>query len=198
MVIELPHSVSGAAVFLDAIIQHLVPRLPRGARLLLDLAYADFMEAHSEIVAVGTLSKAHCLLGARVGYVLTATATAARLCQQRLPYALAALATAAASVSLADPPRVDQTIQANCTARARLGAELDERGIDYVPSQANFLLLNLAGWYQPVVDRLRARNARYRDGHRWELPGWIQLHVIDVPTVAPVIDAIADTIPGCP
>lgn len=149
-------------------------------------------------MACGTLSKAHCLLGARVGYALTATVTAKRLRQQRLPYALDALATAAAEASLADKARVEQTIQANRIARARLRAALDERNIPYVPSQANFLLMNLTGLHQPVVDRLRARNARYRDGHRWDLPGWIQVHLIDVPTVTPVIEAIEAAVPGRP
>ncbi|MDT0300602.1 aminotransferase class I/II-fold pyridoxal phosphate-dependent enzyme [Streptomonospora wellingtoniae] len=129
VVVELPHSVSGAAVSLEAVTERLLPTLPAGARLLVDLAYADFtdtppridadlLDDYPEVVAFGTLSKAHCLLGARVGYGLTAAPLATRLREQRLPYGIDALATAAAHAALADEQRVHRTLQANRTAGA--------------------------------------------------------------------------------
>ncbi|WP_413775666.1 aminotransferase class I/II-fold pyridoxal phosphate-dependent enzyme [Micromonospora sp. RTGN7] len=45
-----------------------------------------------ELVVCRSLSKAHCLLGARIGYAHTSAGYADRLRQHRLPYAVSALA----------------------------------------------------------------------------------------------------------
>lgn len=206
-VLDLPHSVSGAPARLTDVLDHLAPRLPEGARLLVDLVYADFMaspptlsaellDGHPNVLLCGSLSKAHCLLGARVGYGVTAAPLAAQLRHQRLPYAIDVLALAAAEAALTNTDHLRCTVEANRAARVRLTTVLDEHGIAYVPSDANFMLINLGTLHAPVVAKLQDRGARFRDGRRWHLPGWIQTHLIDASIVEPLIEAIQLVDPG--
>jgi histidinol-phosphate/aromatic aminotransferase/cobyric acid decarboxylase-like protein len=73
---------------------------------------------------------------------------------------------------------------------------LGECGMVYAPSDANFLLMNLGAHHDDAVAALRQRGARFRDGRRWGLPGWIQVHLIDASVVTPVIDVIRSVAPG--
>jgi len=204
-VVELPHSVSGSAIPLTRVLDDLAGRLPERARLLVDLAYADFaeqpprltpglLEAHPQVAFCRSLSKAHCLLGARVGYALTAGAPAAELRTQRLPYAVDSLALAAARGAVDDEATVRETVAANRIARELLTSALSELGIAYARTEANFLLMNPGHHRDPLVRVLKERGPRFRDGARWGLLGWVQVHLIDTSVVQPVIRAIRDTV----
>ncbi|MGH3494798.1 MAG: aminotransferase class I/II-fold pyridoxal phosphate-dependent enzyme, partial [Sciscionella sp.] len=198
-VLDVPHSVSGTVTDPQAALARLAPLMPVGARVLLDLVYADFMPTpdYAELVngnpaavALGSLSKAYCLLGARVGYALTNAETAARLRASRLPFAMDSLALAAAEAALRDEGQLRRSVEANRQAASHLTAYLADHGVRYVPSAANFLLIDLATWHDPVTAHLAERGARFRDGTRFGLPGWIQVHLIDTSLVEPVIESI--------
>jgi Aminotransferase class I and II len=177
------------------------------AVVLLDLVCADFMRMpiapasrllsrYPRTVLFGSMSKAHCLLGARVGYALAATSLADRLRSQRLPYTMDSLALAAAHSALMDDQSRQRTVQASHEAQARLTATLQDLGIAYVRTEANFLLMNLGTRFAPVAWRLRAGGTPFRDGRRWSVPGWTQIHLIDVPFVEPLVEALRQDTTG--
>ncbi|MEU9481221.1 aminotransferase class I/II-fold pyridoxal phosphate-dependent enzyme [Streptomyces sp. NPDC048191] len=206
-VVDVPHSVSGAVGQVTELLDRLFAALPDDAVVLLDLVYADFIRTpiepaslllsrHPRTVLFGSMSKAHCLLGARVGYALAATPLADRLRSQRLPYAMDSLALAAAHSALRDDESRQRTVQASHEARERLTATLKDVGIPYVQTEANFLLVDLGTCFAPVTRRLRDAGTPFRDGRRWSMPGWIQLHLIDVPFVEPLIEALRQDTTG--
>ncbi|TQK97534.1 histidinol-phosphate/aromatic aminotransferase/cobyric acid decarboxylase-like protein [Streptomyces puniciscabiei] len=200
-VIDVPHSVSGAVGQVTELLDRLFETLPDDAAVLLDLVYADFIRTSIEpaslllsryprAVLFGSMSKAHCVLGARVGYALAAPPLASRLRSQRLPYTMDSLAIAAAHSALRDDQSRQRTVQASHEARARLTATLQNLGVTYVHTEANFLLMDLGTRHASVTRRLRSSGTPFRDGRRWSMPGWIQLHLIDVPFVEPLIEAL--------
>ncbi|WP_309227354.1 aminotransferase class I/II-fold pyridoxal phosphate-dependent enzyme [Micromonospora thermarum] len=203
MVVDIPHTVSGISVPLSDLLAAVVPRLPGGAKLIIDNVYGEFMarplaltprllEERDELVVCRSLSKAHCLLGARVGYAITNSGYADRLRRHRLPYAVSALAATAAHASLRDDRNLRRTIAANRRAYATLTAELDRLRIGYAQSDASFLLIELGGRRDQVLALLRACGLRFRDGSRWRLPTMIQVHLIDEATVASLVRALRD------
>lgn len=206
-VIDVPHSVSGAVGQVTELLDRLFEALPDDAVVLLDLVYADFMRTPIEpasrllsryprAVLFGSMSKAHCLLGARVGYALAATPLADRLRSHRLPYAMDSLALTAAHSALMDDESRQRTVQASHEARARITATLQDLGIAYVQTEANFLLMDLGTHFAPVARRLRAGGTSFRDGRRWCMPGWMQIHLIDVPFIEPFIEALRQDTTG--
>ncbi|MEU6022648.1 aminotransferase class I/II-fold pyridoxal phosphate-dependent enzyme [Micromonospora sp. NPDC047134] len=203
VVVDIPHTVSGISVPLSDLLAAVAPRLPGGAKLIIDNVYGEFMaqplaltsrllEERDELVVCRSLSKAHCLLGARVGYAVTSATYAGRLRRHRLPYAVSALAATAAHASLVDGNNLRRTIALNRRAHGTLTAELDRLRIEYVQSDANFLLIDLGDRCDQVLALLRACGLRFRDGSRWQLPTMIQVHLIDEATVASLVRALRD------
>ncbi|MBB1242507.1 aminotransferase class I/II-fold pyridoxal phosphate-dependent enzyme [Streptomyces durbertensis] len=206
-IIDVPHSVSGAGGQVTELLDCLFEALPDDAAVLLDLVYADFMRTSVEpasrllshyprTVLFGSMSKAHCLLGARVGYALAAAPLADRLRSQRLPYAMDSLALAAAHSALMDDHSRQRTVQASHEAQARLTEALQELGISYVQTEANFLLMDLGSRFSSVARHLRDAGTAFRDGRRWSMPGWMQIHLIDVPFVEPLIEVLRQDTTG--
>ncbi|MEV6689854.1 aminotransferase class I/II-fold pyridoxal phosphate-dependent enzyme [Micromonospora sp. NPDC051196] len=203
MVVDIPHTISAISVPLSDLLAVVAPQLPSGAKLVIDNVYGEFMahplsltprllEERDELVVCRSLSKAHCLLGARVGYAVTSAGYADRLRRHRLPYAVSALAATAARASLGDDRSLRRTIGLNRRAYATLTAELDRLYIGYARSDANFLLIDLGDRRDQILALLRARGLRFRDGARWQLPSMIQVHLIDEATVAPLVRALRD------
>lgn len=200
--LDSPHTVSGTPTSLREVLDLLIPAPERRAKLVVDNVYGEFMqtpmtlssalvEHYDALVVCRSLSKAHCLLGARIGYAVTNAAYADRLRRHRLPYAVTSATLAAAEAAVLDTETVRRNVSASHAARAAVTRVLHQLGLRYLKTDANFLLIDLAEHRDRIVDVLRARRVRFRDGERWRLPTMIQVHLIDEPTVAPLIEALA-------
>ena len=201
VVTDIPHTVSGASVPWADLLASVAPRLDGGAKLVIDNVYGEYMshpvavtpqllEERGELVVCRSLSKAHCLLGARVGYALTSAAYAGRLRRHQLPYGISSLASAAAHATLRDAAALRRNVDANRQAYRTVTSELDRLDIRYVATDANFLLIDLGDRREQALAVLRACGLRFRDGARWQLTAMIQVHLIDEATVAPLVRAL--------
>ena len=199
--IDIPHTVSGTSVPLADLLASVGTRLGGGAKLIIDNVYGEYMkhpatvtpqllERRGELVVCRSLSKAHCLLGARVGYAMTSAAYAARLRRYQLPYGISSLATEAAHATLGDTVGLQRNLAANRQAYRTVTSELKRLNIKYLPSEANFLLIDLGDRRERILAALRACGLRFRDGARWQLTSMIQVHLIDEATVAPLVRAL--------
>lgn len=199
--VDIPHTVSGTSVPLADLLASVGPRLTGGAKLIIDNVYGEYMthpvevtpqllQEHGDLVVCRSLSKAHCLLGARVGYAMTSAAYAERLRRHQLPYGISSLAIEAAYATLRDTAGLQRNIAANRQAYRTVTSELDRLGIQYLPSEASFLLINLGDRREQILAILRACGLRFRDGARWQLTEMIQVHLIDEATIAPLVRAL--------
>lgn len=202
-VVDSPHTVSGVPTSLADVLTGLVPSLRPRARLVVDNVFAEFMarpmrltanmiEGYDGLVVCRSLSKAHGLLGARIGYAITSAGYAARLRCHRLPYAINSLSLGVAHAALRDTDTLARNVAASRQAMAALTSCLERAGLRYAPSDANFLLIDLGDRRDQILDVLRRRGLRFRDGGRWQLPTTIQVHVIDAPSVAALISAFTE------
>ncbi len=144
-----PDNPSGRLVGREAL-EAFYDALPRDTLLLLDEAYADFVDerelmAHvveARLIRLRTFSKAYGMAGARIGYALTAASNAQTFGKLRLQYGVNRNAQIGALASLGDETFA-RTV-ADETARARddyyrLAREL---GRGYIESQANFVCID--------------------------------------------------------
>lgn len=120
-----------------------------GPVVVLDEAYVDFggdtfaarAAGHPRLVVSRTLSKAFGLAGLRVGYAVAAPATALEIEKSRGPYKVSRVAGEAAAAALRDVDGWVARTVAECVAnRERAFPELLRRGLDPLPSLANFIL----------------------------------------------------------
>ena len=76
--------------------------------------------------------------------------------------------------------------------RARLELELDALGVEYLPSQANFVLVHID--HTTIAPALERRGITVRDGADLGVPGWTRITVGWAPTMADLRLALRETV----
>lgn len=133
-----------------------IARLAResGGVLLVDEAYADFADGalppsstdlSGNVLTLRTFSKAYGLAGLRVGYAVGPADLVREVEKSRGPYKVTASAEAAAlAVLRGDPGWLASVVERTIANRRRLTEELRGRGLQVIPSAANFVLVPLS------------------------------------------------------
>jgi len=129
----------------------LLSLLATGALIVADEAYADFADdnfagllgENVPLVLLRTFSKSLAAAGLRFGFLLAPTAFCAHLRKLALPYNVSSLSLAAATALLEQPHMREERVALVRKERARVSGALSDMGVRFVPSQANFLLLQL-------------------------------------------------------
>ncbi|MFQ5876130.1 MAG: histidinol-phosphate transaminase [Acidobacteriota bacterium] len=128
-------------------------RVPEGVLTVLDEAYRDyvleedyadgmeFLRSGRSVVLLRTFSKIHGLAGLRIGYAVTEERVAEALQAVRSPFNTSVVAQMAALAALDDGEHVVRSREANAREVRFLQGELARRGVEFVPSAANFLLV---------------------------------------------------------
>lgn len=128
-----------------------IDALPRDAVLLLDEAYADFIEANDllpiaiedRIVRTRTFSKAYGMAGARIGYALASERVLGILQKIRLHYGVNRNAQVGALASLGDDAFFRHVVTSVERARADYEELARSLGLGYIPSRTNFVCIDL-------------------------------------------------------
>lgn len=158
-------------------IETIADRLP-DALIFVDEAYADFsgrtlidatLVSRPNIVVGRTFAKAHGLAGLRIGALVSAPATIARLRLLALPYRVNIAAAAALRAALGDRAHLARTIAGAKASRDLLTAACGRLGFRTWPSEANFLLVRIGDRCADFSAWIEGRGVRVRD--RSMLPG---------------------------
>ncbi|MCX7857825.1 MAG: histidinol-phosphate transaminase [Deltaproteobacteria bacterium] len=139
--------------------------LPPEVLLVVDEAYFEFVESKDfplsyryikdvPIVCLRTFSKAYGLAGLRVGFGLTDERIASFLERVRQPFSINVIAFVAAKVALGDSDYVKKMITTILKEKRSLYENLEKIGLDYVPSESNFVLVKLGKKAEEVADKL--------------------------------------------
>jgi histidinol-phosphate aminotransferase len=130
-------------------------RVPGNVIVLLDEAYNEYLppefrydgtqyaRRYPNVIVTRTFSKVYGLAGLRVGYAISDPELADYMNRVRLTFGVNEAAQLAAIAALQDTEFIERSYQLNRTELARVQAQLDAMGIAYVPSMANFVLLNV-------------------------------------------------------
>jgi histidinol-phosphate aminotransferase/imidazoleglycerol-phosphate dehydratase/histidinol-phosphatase len=119
------------------------PVLPDARPLVVDEAYFEYAGETAVpllddgVIVIRTFSKAFGLAGARIGYLLAARDIAAELRTRQAPAPVSTLSVALALAALRTRPDVAPVLE----ERERLADELRARGLEPLPSRANFLFV---------------------------------------------------------
>ena len=136
----------------------------------------DYIENHN-VIGLHTFSKAYALAGLRVGYGFGNPKLIQFLAQVRGPFNVNMLAQAAAIAALDDQEHIEFSIQTNAQGRAQLCAAFDEMKLQFIPSQANFVLVNIGVDSQSVFNDLLRAGVIVRTGTPFGLPNWVRVTV---------------------
>lgn len=183
-----PNNPTGS-ILRHAEVEALLARMPSDTLVVLDEAYAEWVDdpafpdamallrGHPNIVVLRTFSKIYGLAGLRVGYAVASPEITAALNQVREPFPVDRLAQAAAEAVLDDEAYARASFENNRRGKADLAAAFDRLGLPHLPSQANFILVDLARPAAEVAERLLERGVIIRAGAMWGLPTWARITI---------------------
>ncbi len=186
-----PNNPTGTIVTPGAL-KAFIEAVPADTVVVLDEAYIEFvsdgaaqdtlpwLHEHENLMVLRTFSKIYGLAGLRVGYGCAQPGLIAALDKVRQPFNVTTLAQVAAVESLRHPERLQARRRHVAEERARVAAALDALGIRYVPSEANFILLDVEGLPVPgkeVPQALLERGVMTRSGYAMGCPGWLRVTI---------------------
>jgi histidinol-phosphate aminotransferase len=148
-------------------VDHFMARVPEGTIVIFDEAYIEFAQGGDfpdalayvregrKALVLRTFSKANSLAGLRVGFMVGDADAIALMNRIRQPFNVNSLAQAAALAALEDETHVLECVRMNDAGKAFLYEEFKRLGVKYVPSRANFILVdvgrNAADIYQKLL-----------------------------------------------
>ncbi len=150
--------------------ERFIRRLPRGPVLLADEAYAEYVTAPDyescvrfvkeglPVVVSRTFSKIYGMAGLRVGYAIGRKDLIKRMAKRQLvnnPNQLAIAATLAALKS--DGEFVERIHKVNAEVRDYVCQEVTAMGLQYIPSQTNFVMIGVNRPAKPLIEELKKR-----------------------------------------
>ncbi len=163
--------------------------LPPHVVLVVDEAYGEYVEspeypdtlahvkAGRNVVVVRTFSKIYGLAGLRVGYAIAPREIIGLLSRVREPFPVNRLAQAAALAALGDAGHVENSRRVNSAGKEFLYRELAVRGLSYVPTEANFILID-TGCDADVLFRAMLRlGVIVRPASIWGMPTCIRVTI---------------------
>jgi len=136
----------------------------------------DYLESHN-VLGLRTFSKAYGIAGVRVGYGVARAGVIKDLQQVRGPFNVNSLAQAAAIAALADQAHLQDSITINAEGRDRLETHFDMMSLEYIPSQGNFVFVNIGTDSAKVFPELLRQGVIIRTGTPFGMPDWIRVTV---------------------
>ena len=176
-----------------------VERLPDHVVLVLDEAYVEYVDepprsldylAHRHVIVVRTFSKIAGLAGLRIGYAIARPEIIELVERVQAPFTTTAFAQAAALASLDDDEHRAASRAVARTGRDVLYRELARLGLRFVPSQANFVLVDFATSAAAIADALLRRGLIIRP----MLDTCARISVGTVTQIAQLVAALEDVL----
>jgi histidinol-phosphate aminotransferase len=186
----------------------LLERVSPEVLVVLDEAYAEWVEDPAfpdavallrrspNLIVLRTFSKIYGLAGLRVGYAIAAPNLVGFLNQVREPFPVDRLAQAAAEAVL-DDAYVRKSFENNRAGKAFLAKAFTTLGLRHLPSQANFILVDLGRPAADVAEELSRHGVIIRPGAMWRLPTWARITIGTPEENARAVDALSATL-GAP
>jgi histidinol-phosphate aminotransferase len=147
-------------------VEHFMSRLPPRTIVIFDEAYTEFSQGPDfpdtlglvkegrKVVVLRTFSKATSLAGLRVGYGVADADAVALMNRIRQPFNVNSLAQVAALAALDDEAHVLECVRMIEGGRHYLYDEFKRLGIAYVPSRANFILVDVGRSASDIYQKL--------------------------------------------
>ncbi len=183
-----------------------IARVPPSCIVLVDEAYHHFVEDGSyrsaleiapgrdNVVVARTFSKVYGMAGMRLGYAVGSPERIAEMEQWASYDSTSQAALAMGLASLADPDVVPRQRKLLNDSRHALCAELEQDRRRYIPSQANFVMIDVGQDVRPVGAAFRERGILV--GRLFpSLPNWLRVSMGTNEQMAEFVAALRQIVP---
>src|SRR5512143_2390622 len=157
-----PTGTMNTASEMDALMQ----RVPDDVLVAVDEAYYEYVTASDypdsmkyvrsgrKVIVLRTFSKAYGLAGLRIGYAMAGPELVDLMNRVRAPFNTSTPAQAAALAALSDQEHGERSVRLNEEGKKYLYTELDRLGVSYLPTQANFIYMDMKSDARSLYERL--------------------------------------------
>jgi len=156
--------------------------------VVLDEAYFDYVDStdprsgldllkdHQNLIALRTFSKIYSLAGLRIGFGIAHALIIQSLMKLYLPFNVGILDQAAALAVLEEKDFLREIRRINQEGKKHLYKALDDLGLEFIPTNANFILIRV-GKATKVYEGLLKKGIIVRDMTPWKLPDHIRVTI---------------------
>ncbi len=164
-------------------------KIPPPVMVVMDEAYYEYMmredfpdsisymQQGRNIIILRTFSKIYGLAALRIGYGIARPELIDYMNRVRLPFNVNSLAQAAAIAALDDTEHLSHSQAVTRSGRQYLYSQFDKLGIDYVPSAANFILLDTKRNGSRVYNTMLKAGVIVRPMQVYGLPDYIRVTI---------------------
>lgn len=197
-----PHNPTGKINSKDEVDTFLAT-VPDNVLVILDEAYceyvddidypdsASYLRAGKNVLVLRTFSKIYALAGLRVGYgYSTRPEIIAALNQVREPFNVSNIAQFAAIASLDDIEQVTRSRAVNEIGKQFIYTACQRMGLEYVPTQTNFMLIDTRQPCREVFSKLLREGVIVRTGDIFGYPTMIRVTIGTAEENARFIDSL--------
>ena len=180
-----PNNPTGTLAAQDEL-DHFMERVPARVVVVFDEAYYEYLDnppdtlrfirAGRNVVTLRTFSKIQGLASLRVGYGIARPELIHVLHKTRQPFNVSGLAQAAALAGLGDDDHVRETKRITDEGRGYLEKEFAALGLRFVPSVANFVLVNVGDGAE-IFRALLKHRIIVRALKGYNLASWVRISI---------------------
>ena len=183
-----PNNPTGTMVTAEEV-DSFMKKVPERVMVIFDEAYYEYIERddfprtinyireNRRVITLRTFSKIYGLAGLRIGYGVAPEELIKDMNRVRQPFNTNSLAQVAALSALKDEEHVRKSRQANREGKDFLYEELKKLKISYIPSQANFILINVHQEGKIISGKLLQEGIIVRPMGMYNLPHFIRVTV---------------------
>ena len=143
-----------------------IDEAPETTTFLMDEAYLEYasddsfwpamkwIEEKPNVIVIRTFSKIFAMAGLRLGYAVSHPTTARRLNEHTVQNSPSVVAGAAGIASLKDKDLVERAVTMNAESKEIVHQTLDGLGLDYLPTNTNFIMHRINGDLREYRNRM--------------------------------------------
>jgi histidinol-phosphate aminotransferase len=166
-------------------IENFVGNLPSHVVVIIDEAYHEYIDDPSydtaiqlvhqgqNVVVIRTFSKVFGLAGIRIGYAVGINNLISAVRSWQFYATVSRLALEAAKAAIWDNNHITNTVALNNEAKQYCFDNLDLMGLEYIPSQTNFFMVDVGQPAGSVASQLAQRGISVRTG--WGMPNHLRV-----------------------
>lgn len=163
--------------------------VPSHVIVVLDEAYTEYvtradyadglaeLPKYSNLIVTRTFSKAYGLAGYRVGFAAASADIAGYINRVRQPFNVNSLAMIAAIAALKDQTFVAETVAVNRKEMSVMCQALELLGLTWIPSQGNFVCVDMGQPAQPIFEALLREGVIVRPVAGYGMPNHLRISI---------------------
>lgn len=183
-----PNNPTGLALSAGAL-ERFIQSVPEECLVVLDEAYVHYLpreerpdsiawvRKHPNVLVTRTFSKAYGLAGLRAGFAIARPELIEMINRIRPPFNMNSLAQAAVCGCIGDEEFLERVYEINREGVGQLEAFFTEQNLDFVPTQANFILVRIGPQAGQLNTELLRRGVIIRPLGSYGLSEWIRVTV---------------------